>query len=128
MFAARLDAGTLAPADAVDQFRLAYFEGLFAAVRKAGETKPEWKELVSFAGPLHDRAVAEFKKFDQARIAVARDEVRRTHYGRVREGQMIVGPYPPRETPAEAKSAAASPAATDRVAQTDAAGGERGSD
>ncbi|OBV36702.1 DUF3320 domain-containing protein [Janthinobacterium psychrotolerans] len=82
----QLEAGVLAPAQAMCTFTMAYFEALFADQVRSDEA------LAHFDGHLHGRLAASFAQMDRQRITASSLEVVRAHHRRIPQGGGAIGP------------------------------------
>ena len=81
----RLHDGRIKAHDASDQFQMAYYESI---MRQIAQREPD---IAFFEGTAHERTREEFKKRDQERIELARQEVALTHYQGIPTGNAKVG-------------------------------------
>jgi len=80
-----LEAGEAATKDAVDCFDRIYFTQL---LREIVRLKPN---LAQFDGELHDKHIADFKDFDNERLALAKYRTLVAHYERMPQNNVGVG-------------------------------------
>ncbi len=81
----QLNDGERPPAEAIDAFDMAYYEAL---LRHVFEQHPE---LARFTGEAHEHTLAQFRKLDADRSALARHEVAVAHHARLPRGGGEVG-------------------------------------
>ena len=81
----RLAEGSVSPEDAGDAFDMAYYEAL---LRRVFEERPG---LARFSGEAHESVLADFRRLDRDRLALARHEVATAHHQKLPKGGGEVG-------------------------------------